>query len=94
MVSAAEVVGDDGSTLRIVFEPTPLLRGRLEHWQHDTFVARWDDRGLRADAFATFALRPDGAIDQVKLLPFDEGVDFSYDFEDLLLKPVVRKASK
>jgi len=83
----------DGA-LRIAFEPTPLLRGRLEHWQHDTFVARWDDRGLRADAFATFALKPDGAIDQVKILPFDEGVDFSYDFEDLLLKPVARKASK
>ncbi len=80
--------------LRIEFEPTPLLRGRLEHWQHDTFVARWDDRGLRADAFVTFALKPDGTIDQVKLAPFDEGVDFSYDYEDLLLKPVTQKASK
>ncbi len=40
--------------------PTPLLTGTLEHWQHDTFVARWTDRELRADAFVTFALTPDG----------------------------------
>jgi len=26
--------------------------------------------------------------------PFDEGVDFSYDYEDLLCKPVARKTDK
>ena len=34
----------------------PQLTGDLEHWQYDTFVARWRDRTLNADAFVTFSL--------------------------------------
>ena len=45
---------------------TPSLVGDMEHWQHDTFIVRWRDRELRADAFVTFALNPDGSIDQAK----------------------------
>jgi CubicO group peptidase (beta-lactamase class C family) len=74
--------------LRIRFTRTPSLAGVLEHWQHDTFVAKWDDRELRADAYVTFALKPDGSIDQVKLQAVSPDTDFSYDFQDLLLKPV------
>jgi hypothetical protein len=67
---------------------TPGMVGDLRHWQHDTFVARWRDRELRADAYVTFALNPDGSIDQVKLAPASPDVDFSFDFQDLLLRPV------
>ena len=74
--------------LVIQFEHTPDLVGAMEHWQYDTFVARWYDRSLRGDAFVTFALNPDGSIDQVKLKPFSKAVDFSFDYQDLLLKPV------
>ena len=49
------------------FTRTPSLVGDLEHWQHDTFIARWRDRELRADAYITFALNPDGTIDQAKM---------------------------
>ena len=69
--------------LTIAFDHTPLLTGRLEHWQHDTFVARWTDRELRADAFVTFALNPDGSIDTVKMRAVSADTDFSYDFQDL-----------
>jgi hypothetical protein len=62
--------------------------GDLVHWQYDTFVARWRDRELRADAYVTFALTPRGAIDQVKMVPTSPAVDFSFDFQDLLLRPV------
>ena len=74
--------------LAIRFTRSPSLVGDLVHWQHDTFLARWRDRELRADAYITFALRPDGSIDQAKMLPASSAVDFSYDFQDLLLKPV------
>lgn len=67
---------------------TPGMVGDLQHWQHDTFVARWRDRELRADAYVTFALNPDGSIDQVKLAPASPEVDFSFDLQDLLLRPV------
>jgi CubicO group peptidase (beta-lactamase class C family) len=77
-------------TLVMRFSHTPLLVGALEHWQHDTFVARWRDRELRADAFVTFALNPDGSIDQAKMRAVSPSTDFSFDFQDLLLKPVAR----
>jgi CubicO group peptidase (beta-lactamase class C family) len=72
--------------LTIKFDRTPLLTGKLEHWQHDTFVARWTDRELRADAFVTFALNPDGTIDTVKMRAVSPDTDFSFDFQDLLFK--------
>jgi hypothetical protein len=69
------------------FSHTPSLTGDLEHWQHDTFVARWRDRELRADAYVAFALKPDGSIDQAKMSAVSPSTDFSFDFQDLLLKP-------
>jgi hypothetical protein len=70
------------------FTRSPSLIGDLEHWQYDTYVVRWRDRELRADAYVTFSLNPDGSIDQAKMLPFSPAVDFSFDFQDLLLRPV------
>lgn len=81
------VVVPDGDGLRIRFSHTPVLAGSLEHWQYDTFVARWDDRELRADAFVTFALGPEGDIEEATMEWVDPATDFSYDFHDLLLKP-------
>jgi len=81
------VIEEQDGMLTIRFSRTPALAGSLEHWQYDTFVARWRDRELRGDAFVTFALNPDGTIDQVKMAPASPAVDFSFDFQDLLLKP-------
>lgn len=73
------------------FGHTPSLVGDLEHWQYDTFVVRWRDRELRADAYVTFALDPDGNVEQAKMREFSPETDFSFDFQDLLLKPAPRK---
>jgi hypothetical protein len=74
------------------FTKSPALVGDLEHWQYDTFLVRWRERELRADAYVTFSLNPDGTIEEAKMKPASPDVDFSYDFQDLLLKPV-RKPS-
>ena len=66
----------------IRFTHSPALVGELEHWQYDTFVARWSDREVRADAYVTFTLDPDGTIAQAKMLPASPTVDFSFDFQD------------
>lgn len=84
------IVAEQGGRLEIRFSHTPSLVGDLEHWQHDTFVARWRDRELRADAYVTFALNPDGSVDQVRMRAVSPATDFSFDFHDLLLKPVKR----
>ena len=80
-------IAEDGGKLVMRFSHTPALVGELEHWQHDTFIARWRDRELRADAFVAFALNPDGSVDQVKMRAVSPATDFSFDFQDLLLKP-------
>jgi hypothetical protein len=80
----------ENGELTMQFKHSPELYGKLEHWHYDTFVARWFDRELRADAFVTFYLNHEGAISEVKMLPFSSDVDFSYDYQDLLLKPVPR----
>ena len=73
----------------IRFSHTPSLTGDLVHWQHDTFVARWRDRELRADAFVTFALKPDGSIERASMEAVSPDTDFSFDFQDLVLTPSV-----
>jgi len=83
-------IARDGAGMVIRFSRSPDLVGDLEHWQYDTFVARWRDRSLRADAFLTFALNPDGSIERATMKPVSPATDFSYDFQDLLLKPVAR----
>ena len=81
-------ITEEHGRLVVRFAHTPQLTGELVPWQHDTFLARWRDRELRGDAYVTFALTPDGMIDQVKLAPASPDVDFSFDFQDLLLRPV------
>jgi CubicO group peptidase (beta-lactamase class C family) len=78
----------ESGKLVIRFGHTPSLVGDLEHWQYDTFVARWRDRELRADAFVTFALDAEGRVDQARMRAVSPRTDFSYDFHDLLLRPV------
>jgi CubicO group peptidase (beta-lactamase class C family) len=84
----------EGQKLIMRFGHTPALVGDLEHWQHDTFVVKWRDRELRADAFVSFALNPDGSIDQVKMKAVSPLTDFSFDFQDLLLKRVTSGSTK
>ena len=81
-------IREEGGHLVMRFSRTPGLIGDLSHWQHDTFVARWRDRELRADAFVTFALNPDGSIERARMVAVSDETDFSFDFQDLELKPV------
>jgi hypothetical protein len=78
----------EGKRLVIRFTRTPSLVGDLVHWQHDSFLARWRDRELRADAYATFWLRHDGSVERLRMVPSSPLVDFSFDFQDLDLRPV------
>ena len=77
-----------GGKLLMRFSRTAALVGELRHWQHDTFVVRWNERWLNADAFVTFALTPDGAIRDVRMEAVSPLTDFSFDFQDLRLAPV------
>jgi CubicO group peptidase (beta-lactamase class C family) len=75
------------NALSMQFGHTPALHGVLEHYQHNTFIVRWDDRTLEADAFVNFNLNPDGSINEVIMQAVSRATDFSFDFHDLKLKP-------
>ena len=78
----------EGKRLVMRLSHSPGMVGDLEHWQYNTFIVRWRDRELRADAFVTFALTAEGKIDRATMKAVSPSTDFSFDFHDLVLKPV------
>lgn len=84
-----EIRLEDGRPV-LAFKHTPLLTGDLEHWQYDTFIVRWRDRELRADAYVTFSLNPDGSVAEARMGTISPETDFSFDFQDLLLRPAAK----
>lgn len=81
-------VTQEGEGLVLRFSRTPELVGDLQPWQHDTFVVRWRERWLNADAFLTYALEPDGGIREARMEAISPLTDFSFDFHDLRLSLV------
>jgi CubicO group peptidase (beta-lactamase class C family) len=81
----------DGKLL-MRFSHSPALTGEMEHWQYDTFVVRWKDRSMDADAYVTFSLNSEGGIAQIRMKAVSPTTDFSYDFHDLDLRPAPAKA--
>ena len=85
------VIRQGAKGLEMQFSKTAELLGDIEHWQHDSFIVRWRDRGLNADAFVNFSLDPDGNIRELRMEPVSPLTDFSFDFQDLRLVPVTGK---
>jgi Domain of unknown function (DUF3471) len=78
----------ENGVLVMWFGHTPSLVGHLTHWQFDSSLARWRDRELRADAYVTFDINPDGSVDRARMAAASPTVDLSFDFQDLVLRPV------
>jgi CubicO group peptidase (beta-lactamase class C family) len=76
--------------LVISFDHTPTMIGDLQHWQYDTFKAHWRDRTIE-DAFVTFSLRADGSVESARMAAVSPLADFSFDYQDLLLRPQEKK---
>lgn len=76
--------------LTIDFTSTPRMKGRLRHWQYDTFLTSFDDPGIEP-AYVTFALDADGKVERVTMKAANPIADFSWDYHDLDLRPVEKK---
>lgn len=89
---SATIAIEDG---KLIFrlDHTPKAIGELQHWQYDTFKAHWRD-GTIEDAFVTFDLKPDGSIDHFTMAAVSPLADFSFDYQDLLFKPVPANGHK
>lgn len=81
-IEVAQVKGG----LTIDFKSTPRMGGKLEHWQYDSFVTRFDDKTIEP-AYVTFGLDADGKVERVTMKPVSPLADFSYDYQDLLFTP-------
>ena len=81
------VIADGPKGLTIDFASTPRMAGRLKHWQYDSFVTDFDDPAIEP-AYVTFALDADGKVTGVTMKPVSLIADFSWDYQDLDLKPV------
>jgi hypothetical protein len=78
--------GEDGLVMR--FSRSELLTGPLEHFQYDTFVARWLDRSLYGDAYVSFSVGADGAVEGIRMKMLSPDTDFSFDYHHLDLRRV------
>lgn len=83
----------ENGSLVISFDHTPGMVGDLRHWQYNTFKAHWRVRTIE-DAFVTFSLNSDGSIDSARMAAVSPLADFSFDYQDLLLKPAVASVKK
>jgi len=81
------VVESTPAGLTIDFTSTPRMKGRLRHWQYDSFLMEFDDKAIEP-AYVTFSLDQDGKITGVKMKASNPIADFSWDYHDLDLKPV------
>jgi CubicO group peptidase (beta-lactamase class C family) len=73
--------------LTIAFSRTPTLKGRLEPWAFETFKTVFEDTSIE-NAYVTFSLSPEGVVEEARLKAISPVADFSYDYQDLLLKKV------
>ena len=87
-------IANEGGKLVMRFSRTRELVGDLSHWQHDTFIVRWRERWLNADAFVDFDLDHDGKVREVRMEAISPLTDFSFDFHDLRLAPVEKESEK
>jgi len=65
---------------------SPKLRGEMIYYTGNTFIVKWDDRTLDADAYVVFCLDTNGKPSTVTMEAISPLTDFSYDFQDLFLK--------
>lgn len=80
------VISEEGGNLRLRSVKSPKLRGDMLYYTGNTFIVKWDDRSMDADAYAVFTLDKDGEAAAFTMEAISPLTDFSYDFHDLSMK--------
>ncbi len=62
---------------------SPRLAGELLFYKGNTFIVKWNDRSMDADAFVESNLDTSGKASALKMSAISPLTDFSYDFQDL-----------
>lgn len=62
------------------------LTGPMHYYKGNTYMVRWTDRSLDADAYLVFSLDTEGKAAAIRVSAISPLTDFSFDFQDLDLK--------
>src|SRR5690606_799332 len=62
---------------------SPKLQGPMYFYKGNTFIVKWNDSTLDADAFVMFTLDQEGRANGFKMEAISPLTDFSFDFQDL-----------
>lgn len=62
---------------------SPKLQGPMYFYKGNTFIVKWNDRTLDADAYVLFDLDTEGEPSGFKMEAISPLTDFSFDFQDL-----------
>jgi len=65
---------------------SPKLTGELFPYRGNSFVVKWRDRSMDADAFVIFGLDEQGKAATLTMKAISPLTDFSYDFQDLAFR--------
>jgi len=79
------VISEQDDSLRIDFTHTEMLKGSLEHYNGNTFIVRWDEPLLEADAFVEFDVSRSNQVEAATMEAVADFTDFSFDFHNLKL---------
>lgn len=59
------------------------LTGPMYYYKGNTYIVRWTDRSMDADAYLVFSLDTEGTAHGIKISAISPLTDFSFDFQDL-----------
>jgi len=75
-----------GDKLWFTAKRSPRLTGEMLPFKGNTFIVKWNDRSMDADAYVMFSLDNSGKATGIKMKPISPLTDFSFDFQDLDFK--------
>jgi hypothetical protein len=77
------VISTSNNKLFFKSKRSPKLEGEMLPYKGNTFVVKWRERSMNADAYLTFRLDETGKAEGITMKPLSPLTDFSYDFQDL-----------
>lgn len=77
------VIAQKNDKLMFESKRSPRLSGEMLYYKGNTFVVKWNDRSLDADAFVKFSLDTEGKAAGITMEAISPLTDFSFDFQDL-----------
>jgi len=86
-------ISKDKNQYYFTSEKSSSLKGKMYYYDANTFIVKWDDRTLNADAYIMFNLNEKGKPTTFTMKAISPITDFSFDFHDLHFK-VKRKNNR